>query len=117
MSIREDLFLYTVAQLRSGATQSELSEALNECVNRARETGSAATLTLTLKIDPDGDGTYRIADKFASKLPSMRRGSTIMYGTPDGNLMREDPRQAELDIRIVPHDRAAPLKTIEDKSA
>ena len=40
-----------------------------------------------------------------------------MYGTPDGNLMREDPRQAELDIRVVPHDRPATLKTIEEKSA
>jgi len=117
MAVREDLFLHTIAHLRCGATQAELSEALNECVTRARETGSAASLTLTLKIEPDGDGTYRIGDKFASKLPSMKRGSTIMYGTPDGNLLREDPRQAQLPLRPVPDERPATLKTIEEKSA
>lgn len=117
MAIREDLFLFVVGQLRHGTTQAELSEMLSECVNRTRETGSAATLTLTLKILPDGDGTYRIEDKAVHKLPSMKRGATIMYGTPDGNLLREDPRQAELDIRIIPNDRPTTLKTIEDKSA
>lgn len=117
MTVREDLFLHVVGQLRCGASQAELSTMLNECVNRARETGSAATLTLTIKIVPDGDGTYRLEDKYVHKLPSMKRSSTIMYGTPDGNLMRDDPRQRELDIRPVPIERPTTLKSIEEKSA
>src|SRR5574343_193736 len=117
MSVREDLFQLVVRKLRYGATQAELSEALNNCVNAVRETGSPASLTLTLKIDPDGDGTYRITDKFVHKLPSLKRGSTIMYGTPDGSLEREDPRQSALDLRAIPSDRPTTLKTIEEKSA
>ena len=119
MAIREDLFLFVVGQLRYGATQAELSEMLNECVNRARDTGKTATLTLTLKIVPDakGEGTYRIEDRSVHKLPSFERGTTIMFGTPDGNLLREDPRQRALDLRQVSDDRPATLKQPEVHSA
>ncbi len=117
MAIREDLFLFVIGQLRYGATQAELSEALNACVNAARETGSKATLTLSLQILPDGDGTYRIEDKFVHKLPSLKRGSTIMYGTPEGNLEREDPRQKSLDLRSVPDARPEPIKTPQEATA
>lgn len=110
--IRDDLFAYTLAQLRYGATQAELSEMLNECVNRARETGKAATITLTLKIVPDGDGTYRLEDKAVHKLPTFSRGSTVMYGTPEGNLQREDPRQKTLELRPIA-DEPATFKPLE----
>ena len=119
MSVREDLFNFLVTQLRYGAAHIELSEKLNECVNTARDTGKPATLTLTLKIIPDakGEGTYRIEDKIVHKLPNFDQGSTVMYGTPDGNLQREDPRQKALDLRSIPIERPTTLKNPEEKTA
>lgn len=117
MSTRSDLFAYVVGQLRHGATQDELSDMLNDCVQRARDTNKPATLTLTLKIVPDGLGTYRIEDKAVHKLPLFERGSTVMYGTPDGNLQREDPRQRALDLRTVPADAHTTLAAIDGAHA
>lgn len=119
MAVREDLFTFLVSQLRYGATQTELSEKLNECVNVARDTGKPATLTLTLKIVPDarGEGTYKIEDRAVHKLPVFERGGTVMYGTPDGNLQREDPRQKSLDLRALTIERPSIFKNPEEKTA
>lgn len=102
MSYRQDLFLDTTRNLRSGKTQDELSEALNECVVRAREVGKAAELTLKITVKPVGDsGQYFLADKVTTKLPEHKRNETLMFGTPEGNLQRTDPDQGELPLRSV----------------
>lgn len=112
MATRADLFSYLVGQLRTGKTQAELSEALNECVRRANQVNKEATLTLTLKIKPNGDtGQYHISDKINTKLPEFDRAKTIMFGTPEGNLQRDDPSQQTLPgIKAVGGDELPPKK-------
>lgn len=100
--IREDLFLFTARELRNGATQRDLSERLSECVEAARDCQKAATLTLKLTIKPLGNsGQYEIRDDITAKIPELDRGITLMFGTPDNNLTRSDPRQSKLDLRRV----------------
>lgn len=93
-----DRVIEVLRNLRSGRTVSELEEELRQVVARCRDTGKKGTLTLTLSIDPTkaGDGTYSINDKVVSKLPEFERHATLFFGTPDGNLQREDPRQQAL---------------------
>lgn len=109
---RPDLWNSTVAQLRSGSTQEELSDMLGEAVNMARETGRQATVTLQIIVKPIGDGQYEIRDKVSHKLPELPRGMTLMYGTPEGNLMRDNPKQASLNLRSA-DEAPAPLKHVE----
>lgn len=103
MAYRQDLFLETLRQLRSGRTQEELSEALNELVQCCRSTGKSGEIVLKIKINPDkGDsGQYFLNDEINIKKPKFERGRTIMYGTPEGNLQRTDPNQHELPLRSV----------------
>ncbi len=111
--IRSDLFTFVIQTLRYGATLDELSETLHECVEASRETGKVSTLTLELKIKPHGaTGQYELSEKIKSKIPEGERGVTLMFGTPEGNLIREDPRQTKLDLREVPNDKPAELKTV-----
>lgn len=110
---RPDLWNFTVAQLRAGATQEELSEKLSEAVNMARETGKQAEVTLKLIVKPVGDGQYELRDKVSDKLPEMQRGMTLMFGTPDGNLMREDPRQNKMNLRGVEDDKPTEFRKAE----
>ena len=111
--IRTDLFNFVIANLRYGNTLDELSEKLNECVNASRDTGKVSTLTLELKIKPNGStGQYELTDKIKSKVPELDREVTLMFGTPEGNLVREDPRQMRLDLRQVETPPAAGLKTV-----
>jgi hypothetical protein len=99
---RPDLFTHVLNQLRYGAAQEDLSEQLAHCVDRARETGKAAEITLKIKIKPQGQsGQYILLDEIKVKAPEPVKEQTIMFGTPEGNLTREDPRQQKLPLRDV----------------
>jgi hypothetical protein len=43
----------------------------------------------------------------------MDRGITLMFGTPEGNLTREDPNQQSLDLKSVPEDKPQEYKKAE----
>ena len=113
MTTRPDLFIHTVNTLLHGSTAVELSEKLTECVEAARQTGKKATLTLTLNIKPIGrdTGQYEIRDDVKAKIPQLDKGMTLMFGTPEGNLQREDPRQKKLDLKIADDPKPETLKT------
>lgn len=110
---RPDLYVATINQLRYGAAAEELSEKLAECVDRASSTGKTAELTLVIKIKPQGaSGQYFLTDEIKQKLPSLPKEQTIFFGTPEGNLTREDPRQQKLPLVSVALDTSA-VKTVE----
>ncbi len=117
--MRPDLFNNTVNQLLYGHTQNELSEKLSECVEAARESGKVARLTLTLTIKPIGHdtGQYEIRDQIKTMLPSLDRGMTLMFGTPEGNLQRDDPHQPDLPLRVIPDlpEINKQLRNVEDE--
>jgi len=112
MATRPDLFAFTMSQLRNGSAGVEASELLNECVTRARETGKPAELLIKIKIKPDGAGAgqYFLEDTISNKLPKQERSKTLFFGTPDGNLQRNDPNQRSLDLRAVDEEKPVELK-------
>lgn len=107
MSHRPDLFTHTINTLLNGATANELSERLREVVEGCRKTGKQGTLTLKLTVKPQGMGTgqYEIHDDITDKVPQLDKGMTLMFGTPEGNLQRNDPNQRELPLREVANDK------------
>lgn len=111
--IRSDLFTFVVQSLRYGATLDELSETLHQCVEASRETGKVSSLTLELRIKPNGaSGQFELLEKIKAKIPEGERGVTLMFASAEGNLTREDPRQMKLELREVPSDKPAELKTV-----
>lgn len=109
MAVRIDLFTHTLNTLRGGAAQEELSVALNECVIAARESGAASKLTIEITVKPNGhSGQYKITESWKTKLPKMDQGETLFFGTPDGNLTREDPRQQSLGLRRAEQEELPP---------
>lgn len=112
--IRSDLFQHVLNNLNGGA-QSELSERLNECVKATQDTGKATELALVLKIKQDrGGGQYLIDHKISTKLPEAERPTTIMWATPEGNLLNENPHQRRLDLRPVDDDKPKALAPVND---
>ncbi len=114
--IRPDLFLHTINQLRFGLTQEELSEHVNECLSAARETGKQAELTLKLKFKPEAQGTQIfIIEDIKAKIPTFPKEATIMFPTDEGNLQREDPRQATIPgLRTADEERPTQFKQAEN---
>jgi hypothetical protein len=117
MATRPDLFAFTLAQIRNGAAGVEASDKLTECVTAARETGKAAELVIKIKIKPDGrdSGQYFIEESIVNKLPKPERGKTLFFGTPDGNLTRDNPRQQSLELQKVESDRPSIFKKAENE--
>lgn len=95
---REDQFIFTLQHARNGDLQRELSAALSDCKDAARDSGKAATLTLTLSISAKGR-QFLIIDKVAKKLPAGDQDVTVMFEDDAGNFTRKDPRQPELPLR------------------
>ncbi|MBL1293046.1 MAG: hypothetical protein COB61_004155 [Thiotrichales bacterium] len=98
---KPDLWNRTVASLSGGSIQLEMSDLLAEAVEAMRKTNKKAEVGLTLIIKPLRNGAYQITPKIIDKLPEEDKGCTIMFGTPDGNLQRNDPNQSELPLRGV----------------
>lgn len=110
MGTRQDLFAFTLSQIRNGKTQEELSEKLNELIQSCRDTEQKGSITLTITVRPDkGDsGQYFLRPEIKLKKPELAIGDTIFWGTPEGNLQRTDPAQGSLDLKIVQEKPAAP---------
>lgn len=112
--MRPDLFLYTLGTLRYGETQKELSEELHTAVQRAIDTGKVAEITLKIKIKPEANGAQVfITDEIKSKIPQFARSQTILFPTPEGNLIREDPRQMSIPgLKAIETERPDTFKTV-----
>jgi hypothetical protein len=101
------MFQETISQINNGAAISELSQALESVVAAVRQTGKAGTLTFTLKVAPASKNTTHvllIESSVKTKLPESERGMTIFYSTDDNQLVRNDPRQQSLPLRVVELD-------------
>lgn len=87
---------------RGGLTHEELSDALRDLVIAVAEEGKAGSLTFTVKIKPMGKGDgLEISADIKSKPPAKTPGVSIFFATPDGALVREDPRQKNLELREI----------------
>lgn len=115
MAYRSDLFAFTLAQLRGGKTQEELSQELNQLIQDCRATGSKGEIILSITVRPDkGDtGQYFLRPSIKTKSPTFAVGDTLFWGTPEGNLQRHDPAQGELALKVAPEIQK-PTKLVDE---
>jgi hypothetical protein len=109
------MFQETILQINNGTTLAELSEELSKVVAAVRETGKAGAITLTLKVLPASKGStdvLMVESQVKSKLPERDRGMTVFYATDDNRLVRNDPKQQMLPLRVVDIDKPKELKEV-----
>lgn len=94
----DNSFEHQLRHIRKGAALTELSQELQKGVLAVRSLNKKATLTLTLNIEPFGDGTFAITDDIKVKLPVPNKGHTLFYATDDGRLVRDNPEQTEMQL-------------------
>jgi hypothetical protein len=82
--------------MRFGETIDELSEEFNKLVQAVENTGRAGELTLQIKLKPSTAGAIELTDLVKVKLPPQQKGTSLFFATPEGNLVRNDPRQKEI---------------------
>jgi hypothetical protein len=113
------MFQETILQINNGAAVQELSDALKNVVASVRETGKSGSITLTLKVSPASKGNVDVLlveSQVKTKLPEPERGMTIFYATDNNLLVRNDPKQQMLPLRVVEFDQQ-PRELKEVKNA
>ncbi len=98
------MFPETILQMNNGATVTELSEALERVVAAVRAAGKTGSITLTVKVSPASKGSndvLMVESQVKTKLPEPERGMTIFYSTEDNHLVRNDPKQQMLPLKVV----------------
>lgn len=97
-------FFDIAREIRHGLFLEDCAEKLQEVVKSVDENGKPAKLIIEISVRPAArvGGAVNIADKVTTKLPAMPAGETIMFMTPENNLVSNDPRQQSLELKAVP---------------
>ena len=108
-------FFDTAREIRRGQMLEDCADKLQEVVAFVSEHGKAAELVIKIKVKPasKGNGAFIVADDIKANLPKLPSGETIFFGTPENNLVPNDPRQSKLDLKVADAaaGNAATLKT------
>ena len=78
------------------------SEKLAELVNAITNTGKAGSLTMKIELKPSTAGALAVRGDVKIKKPQRMPREALLWATPDGNLMADDPRQIKMELKTVP---------------
>lgn len=84
----------------------------SELVRAVTDNNKAGTLTLKISVKPSTAGTLAVKSEVAIKKPQGMPAESLLWPTPDGNLLAEDPRQAKLDLKQVAAEPTRELKPL-----
>jgi len=102
----------TLRDIRRGQLLDDAADELQKVVAAVEETGKAGKLVIEIAVAPasKGQGAMKVSDKITAKLPTLPAGETIMFITPENNLVPNDPRQKSLELKDVSAPAAGALK-------
>lgn len=105
-------FTDTLRDLRAGNLVDEATERLAALVAAVSETGKPGKLTIELSIKRTSRsaGAVTVTDRLTVKRPEEAGSETLMFSTPEGSLVANDPRQSRLDLKVADQPPAAPLR-------
>lgn len=72
-----------------------------ELVKAVTATGKAGSLTLKIDVKPSTAGALAVKGDCNTKLPKGMPAESLLWATPDGNLLAEDPKQIKLPLKAV----------------
>ena len=87
-------------------------EEFGKLINFVVVNGKAGSITMKIDIKPSTAGALAVKATVVSKIPKGLPPESLLWPTPEGNLMAEDPRQTKLDLKPVAAEPARELKTV-----
>ncbi|MPS27586.1 MAG: hypothetical protein E2576_11135 [Alcaligenaceae bacterium] len=88
--------------LRGGQLIDEASELLAKVVQAVDSTGKAGSITIKIKVKKiSRSGALELIDTVDGAIPEAEALTTLMFPTPEGNLLTSDPRQQTLDLKSI----------------
>lgn len=95
----EKSFSDLLLEMRSGETDRLLTAKMAEVCSAVAMIGKSGTVSLTIKIEPNGEGSVILRPDVRGRVPTPPLATSIFFvDAKDGSLHRTDPRQAELTL-------------------
>lgn len=96
----------TLRQIAGGSLLDRSSEQFAELVRAIDENGGSGKLLIELTIKKASrGGAMLVTGKSTLKKPADEPMEAMLFATPEGNLVADDPRQQKLDLkRVDTHD-------------
>lgn len=91
----------TLRHIGGGVFIDLASDKMNELVNAVSESGKAGKLTLEVNVKKaTRGGAMLITGKVTVKKPAEQPMEAMLFATPEGNLVADDPKQTKLDLKV-----------------
>lgn len=84
----------------------------SELINAVSSHQKAGTLTLKIAIKPSTAGAMAVKADVSITKPKGLPPESLLWATPEGNLIGEDPRQTKFDLKSVAPDPVRELKAV-----
>jgi len=85
----------------------------SELINAVASHQKAGTLTLKIAVKPSTAGAMAVKADVSITKPKGLPPESLLWATPEGNLIGEDPRQTKLDLESVAPDPVRELKAVQ----
>jgi hypothetical protein len=93
--------LYSLCRLEGGGIVEDLDHHITKVVSRAMTMQKKGTVSLVITLKPEGIKNMEITAKVDSKPPKMEPTATMLFATPNGQLLAHDPEQMLLGLKVV----------------
>lgn len=94
-------FTHLLPELQKGRVNDEITQKLAEVAQAVIDTGKKGSVTLTLNVEPTGDGAaVKVKDALKAVVPEPDRRATLFFVGDDGELSRSDPRQTDIEDEL-----------------
>lgn len=85
---------------------------LSELIAAVTANNKAGTLTLKIGLKPSTAGTLAVKAEVSINKPKGMPAESLLWATPENNLIGEDPRQTKLELKPVAVEPVRELKAI-----
>lgn len=90
----------------------DASEKFRTLVKAVADTGKAGSFTMKIDIKPSTAGALATRGDVVIKPPKGLPAESLLWPTPEGNLISEDPKQGKLSLKSVPDTPVRDLKVV-----
>lgn len=100
----------TLRHIGGGVFVDTASDKLTELVSAVDSTGKAGRLDLTITVKKASrGGAMLLVGKVRLTKPAEEPMEAMLFATPEGNLVVDDPHQQKLNLKTVPADSRQPI--------
>lgn len=104
----------TLRHIGGGVFIDTASEKMSELVSAVDQSGKAGKLVIEIGCKKaTRGGAMHITGKVTIKKPAEEPMEAMLFATPEGNLLADDPKQQKLDLKVAPGATETPSTNLK----